>query len=150
MTLILAVSGLGIFGDRKISCADGSKCEDLVKVASNDALCAGFAGDFGPVIKAIEAVKEGEDDAAMLARINVDGLVMKNGRILLIDSGKVWTRRKSTVFYATGTGYAEALAYLSGLTNKTKKITEQSVKQTFRYVSKVRDDCSAKYDFIPA
>lgn len=148
MTLILAVSGLGIFGDRKISCADGSKCEDLVKVASNDALCAGFAGDFGPVIKAIEAVQEGEDDPAMLARINVDGLVMKNGRILLIDSGKVWTRRKSCIFYATGTGYAEALAYLSGLTHKTKKVTPQAIKQTFTYVSKVRDDCSKKFDMV--
>lgn len=149
MTLVLAIPNLGLFADRKVSSADGQKCEDLVKVASNDFLSAGFAGDFHHILSALEAVKEGEDDPEMLARINIDGLIMKNGRMILIDSGRTWLRRKSCLFYATGTGYAEAMAYLSGLTAKNKKITLPMVRATFSYVAKVRDDCNKKFDFIP-
>lgn len=141
---------MGIFGDRKVSSSDGAKCEDLIKVSANDHLIAGFAGDFVPILKALQAVKEGEDDPSMLARINVDGLVMKNGRILLIDSGKIWTRRKSTQFYATGTGHAEAMAFLSGRmsTKRKAKLTLSDIAATFCYVSKVRDDCSKAFDCV--
>lgn len=150
MTLILAVAGLGLYGDKKIVSSDGVKCEDIVKIAKNDHLAAGFAGDFHKILRAVEAVDQGEDDPNMLAQMGVDGMIMKDGRMLLIDSGKIWLRRKTCPFYATGTGYAEAMAYLSGLTHKTKKVTPRAVKQAYSYTAKVRDDCGKRFDFIPA
>lgn len=148
MTLILGISH-GIYGDRKVTSDDGSRCEPLVKVAKNDFLVAGFAGDFNEILKALDAVREGESDPRELARIDIDGIVIKDGRIFLIDGGKAWLKRKGCGFIATGTGHAEATSYLSGVTSITKKVTDKSIRAAFRFVARVRDDCGRGIDYLP-
>lgn len=148
MTLILSVPW-GVYSDRRITSSDGTKCENIRKSASNSALVAGFAGDFNKILNAIEAVKQGESDPKVLARLNVDGIIVKSGRMILIDAGKIWVKRKSCHFYATGTGWAEAMAFLSGQIYPSKKVTDKHIQATFRYVFRVRADCGGGVDFTP-
>lgn len=149
MTLILSVPW-GIYSDKKVSAADGTRCDNIRKAASNDYLVAGFAGDFNKILRALEAVKQGESDPKQLAKLGVDGMVVQTGRMLLIDSGKIWTKRKTCHFYATGTGWAEAMAFLSGLVYPGKKVTDKHIQATFRYVFRCRTDCGGGVDFTPA
>ncbi len=149
MTLILGTSGF-IAGDRKITADSGEKCDNLKKVISNEALIAGFAGDFETIIEAMRLVEMGESDPKVIAKTGVEGLVLKEGRLYLLDCRKAWKRPKKEAFYACGTGATTAIAFLSGrLSGKTvAKLTDKDVSDTFKFVSKSRDDCGAKYDYV--
>lgn len=146
MTLVLALPW-GVYSDRMISSSDGTRCDNIRKSASNEHLAAGFAGNLIKIVNAVDAVKAGEDDPKELANFGVDGVIVRNGRILLIDSGKIWTKRKSCQFYATGTGWAEGMSFLSGLIYPSKKVTDKHIQATFRYVFRVRSDCGGGVDF---
>lgn len=157
MTLILATPN-GIYGDRVISDSGGERCDNLKKVVSNQTLVAGFAGDFQAIIKAIDLVTLGEEDPKVIARVcagdvdnSVEGIVVKDGRILVLDCKRVWKRPKSTSFWAVGTGASTALSFLSGrLSAKPKaKLTEQDIAAAFRFTAKMRTDCGSRYDFLP-
>lgn len=146
MTLILATVDK-IWGDKKVTADTGERCDDLCKVASNDVLAAGFAGDFETILEAIRLVEMGETDPKVIAKTGVEGIVLKGGRILVLDCKKVWKRPKNNTFYAMGTGSSAALAYLSGrLSVKPKaKLTEADIDATFRFVGKTRDDCGKSW-----
>lgn len=148
MTLVLAVPW-GVYTDSKISAADGVKCDPLKKCASNHALVAGFAGDWAKIIKACEAVAAGEEDPRELGKFGVDGLVVKQARIFLIDCGRVTVRRKSTKFYCTGTGWAEGNSFMHGMLAAGKSVTHSTIEKTFKHVFKVRDDCGGQIHFLP-
>lgn len=156
MTLILGTT-YGIYGDRKITDSGGEACPPLRKVVSNDVLVAGFAGDFQAIIKAIDLVSSGETDPKIIAKVcagdadnTVEGLILKEGRIIVLDCRKAWKRPKKEPFWAVGTGSSTALAYLSGRLSARyrAKLTEDDIAATFKYVSRVRTDCGSKYDFI--
>jgi hypothetical protein len=158
MTLILATPD-GLWGDRMISDSGGEKCPPLKKITSGEAFVAGFAGDFQAIIKALELVNSGETDPKIIAKVcagdvdnTVEGLIVKDGRMLVLDCRKVWKRPKSELFWAVGTGASTALAFLSGrLSSKPKgKLTEADVKATFRYTGSVRSDCGKAFDFLSA
>lgn len=156
MTLILGTP-YGIYGDRMINDSGGERCDPLKKVVSNEALVAGFAGDFQAIVKAIELVESGEADPKIIAKVcagdvdnSVEGIVVKEGRILVLDCKRVWKRPKRESFWAVGTGASTALAFLSGrLSAKPKaKLTEQDIAAAFKFTAKARTDCSATYDFL--
>ena len=139
-----------VFGDRCITADTGERCDPLRKVVANDVLCAGFAGDFETILEAIRLVEAGEADPRVIAKTGVEGLVIKDGRTLLLDSRKVWKRPKKEAFYACGTGAGSALAFMSGrLSAKPRsKLTQTDISDTFRYVSRYRTDCGSKYDSV--
>jgi hypothetical protein len=158
VTLILAVQGLGLYGDRVISDSGGERCSPIRKIVSNQALVAGFAGDFQAIIKAIELVSSGEEDPKVIAKVcagdvdnTVEGIIVKEGRILVLDCRKVWKRPKSESFWAVGTGATTALSFLSGrLSVKSKsKLTESDIAAAYKFTARMRTDCGSKYDFLP-
>ena len=151
MTLILATVDK-VWGDKKVTADTGEKCDDICKVASNEVLAAGFAGDFETILECIRLVEMGETDPKVLAKTGVEGIVVKGSRILVLDCKKVWKRPKKDAYYAMGTGSTAALAYLSGrLSVKPKsKLTEADIAATFRFVAKTRDDCGKSYDCVEA
>lgn len=149
MTLILSTQD-AIYGDTRITADTWEKCDPIKKVAANEFFVAGFAGDFETILEAIRLVEAGEKDLKELAKINVEGLVLKEGRIYLLDCRKVWKRPKREAFYACGTGASTALAFLSGRLSRSPraKLTEKDITDTFKYVGKVRQDCSARFDKV--
>jgi hypothetical protein len=156
MTLVLATADK-IFADRCITSDSGEKCDTLRKVVANTEIIAGFAGDFQAILKAIALVESGESDPKLIAKVcagdvdnSVEGIIVKDGRILLLDCKRVWKRPKNTAFYCAGTGASTAIAYLSGrLSVKPKsKLTDADIAATFRFVGSVRTDCSKKFDFV--
>jgi hypothetical protein len=147
MTLIIGTT-FGVFGDRKISSSIGTKCDPIRKICANDILVAGWAGDYYKILKAVEAVESGESDPKILAKIGADGILVRNGRMIIIDAGHVKTRPKRDKFYCTGSGWQEGMAHLSGQIAAGKKVTDKTVKATMRYVARVRDDCGCGVDFI--
>jgi hypothetical protein len=128
----------------------GERCDPLVKVCCNHVLLAGFAGDFETILEGIRLVEGGETDPRIIAKIGVEGLIVKDGRILLLDSKRVWKRPKRVAFYATGSGSSTALAFLSGRLSKKpgSKLTEDDITATFKFVAKARTDCGSKFDYV--
>ena len=149
MTLILATHDQ-VWGDRRITADTGEKCDPIRKVVSNEWLCAGFAGDFETILESIRIVESGEKDPKVIAKTGVEGLILKEGRLYLLDCRKVWKRPAREAFYACGTGSATALAFLSGrLSVKPKSIlTDKDIDKAFKYVARCRTDCSATYDTV--
>lgn len=156
MTLVLATHDK-IWADNRITSDSGEKCDPIKKVCSNHALIAGFAGDFQAILKAIALVESGEEDPKVIAKVcagdpdnSVEGIIVKDGRILVLDCKKVWKRPRKDAFYACGTGASTALAYLSGrLSCKARaKLSDADIKATFAYVGKVRSDCSKSFDVV--
>lgn len=146
MTLILGTP-LAIYGDSKISADTWERCDPIKKVASNEFFVAGFAGDFETILEAIRLVENGESDLKEIAKIGVEGLILKEGRIYLLDCKKVWKRPKREAFYACGTGATPALAFLSGRLSRAprSKLTDKDIADTFKYVARVREDCNSKF-----
>jgi hypothetical protein len=149
MTLILATNH-GIFSDRKITADTGETCDPMKKFASNDVIVAAFAGDVETILKAMDMVKEGIEDPREIAKIDVEGLVVKNGRIYVLDLKKAWLKPKRCAYWAMGTGGTVAMAFLSGRTSRTGKLTEKDIKDAFKYTSRARTDCGPKADFLQA
>ena|SRR5690349_188018 len=158
MTLIIGTP-LGVWGDRKITSNSGEVCDPLKKVVANDVLVAGFAGDFFVILKAIQEVESGTEDPKLLAKvadtsgkepIYIEGIVVKQGRIYILDSGKSWVRPKGTAYYGMGTGGTTAMAFLSGIAKVRRKVTDDDISAAFHYVSKCRDDCSSTHDYLEA
>lgn len=149
MTLVLACNEK-IYSDRKITADTGERCENLVKCASNEFLVAGFAGDFETILEAIRLVESGEGDPKVIAKTGVEGLIVKDGRTLLLDCRKVWKRPKSEGFYSCGTGAYTAMAFISGRLSarKNAKLDEMTIKLAFKYTSKCRTDCGATFDVV--
>lgn len=146
MTLILCTAN-AVFGDTKITADNWERCDPIRKVAANEFFVAGFAGDFETILEAIRLVEVGESDLREIAKTGVEGLALKDGRIHLLDCRKVWKRPKREAFYACGTGATPALAFLSGRLSRAprSKLTDKDIADTFKYVSKIREDCSAKF-----
>jgi len=151
MTLVLATHSK-IYGDFKITADTGERCDQLKKVVSNEVLAAGFAGDFETIIEAIRLVELGEGDPKVIAKTGVEGLILKEGRIYLLDCRKVWKRPKREAFYGCGTGSSTAMAYLSGrLSVKPRaKLSEDDITAAFKFTAKCRDDCSSKFASVCA
>ncbi len=147
MTLILATPDF-VTGDRKVTADTGEKCDNICKVAFNDFLSGGFAGDFETILEAIRLVESGEADPRIIAKTGVEGIIVKDSRMLVLDCKKVWKRPKRNAFYAMGTGASSALAFLSGRLSVKRKaiLTEDDIRATFLFVARTRDDCGAKYD----
>jgi hypothetical protein len=143
MTLVIATTH-GVWADRKITASSGETCDPVKKVAVNDHLCAGFAGAIELILYSVKSVASGADDPKDLALSGVEGLVVREGRIYLLDLKKAWLRPKRCAFYCVGTGGTTAMAFLSG----RGSLTPKDIKDTFRYVSKARDDCSATFDHV--
>lgn len=149
MTLILAVPW-GIFSDRKITADSGEVCDPMKKFASNDAIVAAFAGDVETIIKAMDMVKEGVEDPREIAKIDVEGLVVKNNRIYVLDLKKAWLKPKRCAFWSMGTGGTTAMAFLAGRSSRTGKLTEKDIRDAFKFTAKCRDDCGKGVDFLQA
>jgi hypothetical protein len=151
MTLILATKDT-VYGDLKVVADTGEKCDNLCKVVSNDFLAAGFAGDFETIIESIRLVEAGETDPKVIAKTGVEGLIVKDERIYLLDCRKVWKRPKKELYFGCGTGSSAALAFLSGrLSAKPKgKLTEEDISAAFKFVGRSRDDCSVKFASVCA
>lgn len=143
MTLIVATPK-GLWADRKISSDTGEKCRPTCKLAGNHALVAGFAGDYDAILKAIEAVEAGQVSPKVLADCGADALIVKSGRIWEIDAGRARLAPARTKVLATGTGYAEALAFIAG----RGAPTDRNIEAAFKYVFRVRDDCGKGIDFV--
>lgn len=154
MTLILATP-FGIWADRKVSASTAEVCDPVKKCVSNEFLIAAFAGDLSVILKAIDYVKEGCDNPRELAKVKVDkitveGLVVKNNRIYVLDLEKAWIRPKRCAYYATGSGGTTAMAFLAGRTSRNGKLTEKDIRDAFSYTAKARDDCGKGIDFLQA
>ncbi len=147
MTLILATTDK-LYSDRKISDEGGTRCDPIRKNALNEVIAAGFAGDFATILEAQTLVESGETDLKTIAKTGVEAIVLKQGRIYVLDTKKVWLRPKRNAYYGVGTGSTEALAYLAGRVRPGKKVTESDIKAAFLYVSRTRVDCGSKYDVI--
>lgn len=135
MTVIIGTRA-GVWADRRISMDDGRNATAMCKLAGNQALVAGFAGDYEAILAALEAVQGGEDDPKKLALLNCEGVIVKAGRLYEIDAGRAFLRPKHTKALATGTGWVEALAFLSGRAS----YEHSDIKAAIRYVSRVRTD----------
>lgn len=144
MTLIIATPD-SLYGDRRITADTGESCEPIKKIIGNEGCVAGFAGGIELILSAMKEVELGVDSPKILAKSGVEGLVVKQGRIYLLDLGKSWVRPKRISFYAVGTGASVAMAFLSG----RGKIRHQDIRDCYRYVSRVRDDCGSKFDYLP-
>jgi ATP-dependent protease HslVU (ClpYQ) peptidase subunit len=155
LTLILATPH-GIWADRRITdYGSGETCDPVKKLVSNDVLVAGFSGNLGTILAAIDMVKDGCENPKELAlvsvdKIDVEGLVVKNNRIYTLDLKKAWIRPKRCAYYAMGSGGSVAMAFLAGRTSRTGKIKDKDIKDAFKYCSKARIDCGSSIDFIPA
>lgn len=145
MTLILATHR-GIYSDRKITCDTGDRCDPIRKFAYNEALVAGFAGDLELILESIKLVESGEENPKKIALSGVEGLIVKSGRIYMVELKKTWLRPKREAFYACGTGASQAMAFLAG----RGKIRHSDVCAAFRYVARVRDDCGKGMDYTEA
>ena len=158
MTLIIGTP-LGVWADFKITSNSGEACDPLKKVVANDVLVAGFAGDFQVILKAIQEVESGTEDPKVIAKvadtsgkepIYIEGIVVKQNRIYVLDCGKAWLKPKACAMWAMGTGGTTALAFLSGVAKVRRKVTDSDISAAFSYTSKARDDCSAKHLFVEA
>lgn len=152
MTLILALPNR-LYSDRKISdVAGGEVCTPIQKSTFNDKIVAGFAGDFEKILALLKQVEEGETDPKQLALSKQDGLVIRNGRIYLLDAGYAWLKPKRCRYFATGSGGSCAMHFLTGRLSAKRgsKITHEDVMATFRYVAKSRSDCGDGVNWIDA
>lgn len=145
MTVLVATLA-GLWSDRKITSDEGQSFTPLTKIASNDLLVAGFAGDFANILSALDAVRNGEADPKKLATFDCDGLIVKDGRLWEIDASRAWLRPKKTTVLTTGTGWSEALAFLYG----RGKAKDKDVRAALRYVERARTDCGQGVDHLPA
>ncbi len=145
MTIVIGTHA-GIWADRRISMDDGRNATALCKLASNAAIVAGFAGDYEAILAALETVQGGEDDPKKLALLNCEGIIVKAGRLYEIDAGRAFLRPKHTKALATGTGWVEALAFLSGRAS----YEHSDIKAAIRYTSRVRTDCGNGFDSLCA
>jgi hypothetical protein len=149
VTLIIATPA-GVWADRKITSDDGARHDPACKVAANLAIVVGFSGDCSAWRRAFDAVRGGEEDVASVATAckGAHGLVVRRGRLWLLEDGLVWPvrLRRGRRHYAVGSGAEQALAWLAGHGANDP----EAIRSAHRYVASVRDDCGCGVDFRPS